>query len=126
MNIEKDNKIKDLVNTSLEKIRSMVDVNCVIGETVSLPDNSALIPITKVTVDFLAGGGEYSDLNAKRNSADFPMAGGTGGGYTVNPIGFFVLKDNKFKLIHADKSSAYMTLLKSVTEIMKKMANKDN
>lgn len=126
MNIEKDNKIKDLVNTSLEKIRSMVDVNCVIGETVSLPDNSALIPITKVTVGFLAGGGEYSDLNAKRNSADFPMAGGTGGGYTVNPIGFFVLKDNKFKLIHADKSSAYMTLLKSVTEIMKKMANKDN
>jgi len=126
MNFNNDNKIKDLVDASLNKIRSMVDVNCVIGDVVSLPDNSAIIPITKVTVGFLSGGGEYSDLNAKRNSADFPMAGGAGGGYTVNPIGFFVLKDNKFKLIHADKSSAYLTLLKSVTEIMKKMSNKDN
>ena len=126
MKFEKDSKIKDLVDTGLDKIRSMVDVNCVIGDMVSLPDNSAIIPLTKVTVGFLAGGGEYSDLNAKRNNAEFPMAGGTGGGYSVTPIGFFVLQDNKFKLIHADKSSAYLTLLKSASEIMKKIVNKDN
>lgn len=118
----KENKVKTLINTSLEKIRNMVDVNCVIGDALTLPDNSVIIPITKVTVGFLAGGGEYNDLNSKRNFADLPMAGGTGGGYVVNPIGFFVLKDNKYKLIHADKSSAYLTLLKSVTEIMKKIS----
>lgn len=120
-----NNKVKALIDVSLEKIRSMVDVNCVIGEMLTLPDNSVILPITKVTVGFLAGGGEYNDLNSKRNFASLPMAGGTGGGYAVTPIGFFVLKDNKFKLIHADKSSAYMTLLKSVTEIMKKMSEKD-
>lgn len=120
-----ENKVKSLINISLEKIRSMVDVNCVIGEMLTLPDNSIILPITKVTVGFLAGGGEYNDLNSKRNFSSLPMAGGTGGGYSVTPIGFFVLKDNKFKLIHADKSSAYMTLLKSVTEIMKKLSEKD-
>ena len=118
------NKVKALIDVSLDKIRSMVDVNCVIGEMLTLPDNSIILPITKVAVGFLAGGGEYNDLNSKRNFASLPMAGGTGGGYSVTPIGFFVLKDNKFKLIHADKSSAYMTLLKSVTEIMKKMKEK--
>ena len=125
MKEQENNKIKALIDVSLENIRSMVDVNCVIGEMLTLPDNSVIIPITKVAVGFLAGGGEYNDLNSKRNFSSLPMAGGTGGGYSVTPIGFFVLKDNKFKLIHADKSSAYMTLLKSVTEIMKKVTEKD-
>ena len=104
--LDKENKVKSLIDIALDKIRNMVDVNCVIGDSLTLPDNSIIIPVTKVTVGFVAGGGEYNDLNSKRNSADFPLAGGTGGGYTVNPIGFFVLKDNKYKLIHADKSSA--------------------
>lgn len=124
--LDKENKVKSLIDVALDKIRNMVDVNCVIGDSLTLPDNSIIIPVTKVTVGFVAGGGEYNDLNAKRNSADFPLAGGTGGGYTVNPIGFFVLKDNKYKLIHADKSSAYLTLLKSATKILKNIAKKDN
>ena len=123
--LDKENKVKSLIDIALDKIRNMVDVNCVIGDSLTLPDNSIIIPVTKVTVGFVAGGGEYNDLNSKRNSADFPLAGGTGGGYTVNPIGFFVLKDNKYKLIHADKSSAYLTLLKSATEILKNVAKKE-
>ena len=118
------NKIKELIDSSLENIRHMVDVNCVIGEPVTLPDSSVLIPISKVAVGFVSGGGEYSDLNTKRNLDEFPMAGGTGGGYSVSPIGFFVLKNNKFKMVHADKSSAYLTLLKNATEVLKKMADK--
>ena len=119
--IQQSNKIKDLIDTSLDKIRNMVDVNCVIGEPVTLPDGTALIPISKVSVGFVSGGGEYSDLTTKRYLDKFPMAGGTGGGYSVSPIGFFVLKDNKFKMVHADKSSAYLTLLKNATEVLKKI-----
>ena len=122
--INKENKVKSLVDVSLEKIRELVDVNCVIGDLVTLPDDSAIIPITKVSVGFVAGGGEYNDLNSKRNDADFPMAGGTGGGYTVSPIGFFVIKDNKFKLINADKTSAYLNLIKTVAEAVQNINKK--
>lgn len=118
------NKIKNLIDSSLDSLRGMVDVNCVIGDPVTLPDNSVIIPISKVSVGFVSGGGEYSDLNSKRNLDDFPMAGGTGGGYSVAPIGFFVVKGDKFKMVHADKSSAYLTLLKNVTEVLKAVANK--
>lgn len=124
--VKNENRISNLIDVSLDKIRAMVDVNCVIGEMVTLPDKSAIIPITKVSVGFLSSGGEYGDLNSKRNSADFPMAGGSGGGYTVTPLGFFVVKDNKFKLIHADKSSAYLTLIKSATEILKNVMENKN
>lgn len=123
--LSKENKVKELIDVSLERIRSMVDVNCVIGDSLTLPDGNVILPITKVSVGFVAGGGEYSDLNQKKNDGDFPMSGGTGGGYTVTPIGFFVVKDNNFKLIHADKSSAYLTLLKSATDILKGMKGKE-
>ena len=124
VNLNKERKIESLVDVSLEKIRGLIDVNCVIGSAISMPNGSTIIPISKVSVGFVSGGGEYNDLNAKRNSADFPMAGGTGGGFTVSPIGFFVVDNEKFKLIHADKSTAYLGLIKNATEVLKKFAEK--
>ena len=114
------NKIESLIGVSLDRIRNMIDVNCVVGNAITMPDGSTIVPISKVSIGFVVGGGEYNDLNAKRNHADFPMAGGTGGGFTVAPIGFFVVDKNKFKIIHADKSSAYMGLIKNATDALKK------
>lgn len=124
INLNKERKIESLIDVSLDKIRSLIDVNCVIGNAITMPDDSIIIPISKVGVGFVSGGGEYNDLNAKRNAADFPMAGGTGGGFSVSPIGFFVVDKNKFKLIRADKSSAYLGLIKNATEVMKKFVEK--
>lgn len=126
VNLNKERKIESLIDVSLDKIRSLIDVNCVVGNAISLPDGSTVIPISKVSVGFVSGGGEYNDLNAKRNSADFPIAGGTGGGFTVSPIGFFVVENNKFKLIRADKSTAYLGLIKNATDVMKKFLEKLN
>ena len=122
--LNKDKKIESLIDVSLDKIRAMIDVNCVVGNAISMPDGSTIIPISKVSVGFVAGGGEYNDLNAKRNAADFPMAGGTGGGFSVSPIGFFVVQDKQFNIIHADKSTAYLGLIKNATEVLKKFVEK--
>ena len=119
-----DHPIEGLMRTAMNSIQDMVDVNTIIGEPIETTNGMVIIPISKVSVGFVAGGGEYNDLNAKRNSADFPMAGGTGGGFTVSPIGFFVVEDQKFKLIHADKSSAYLGLIKNATDVLKKFAEK--
>jgi len=106
------NKLESLIDVSLDKIRNLIDVNCVVGNAITMPDNSIIIPISKVSVGFVAGGGEYNDLNAKRNSADF------------SPIGFFVVNKDKFKIIHADKSTAFMGLIKSATDVLKKFTEK--
>ena len=124
-NLQNQNrKIESLIDVSMENLRSMIDVNCVVGNPITMPNNTTIIPISKVSIGFVAGGGEYNDLNAKRNSADFPMAGGTGGGFTVVPIGFFVLENNKYKIIHADKSSAYFDLIKNAGEVLKKLTER--
>lgn len=126
VSLKENKKIESLVDVSLDKIRTLIDVNCVIGNPISLPNGTSLIPISKVSVGFVSGGGEYNDLNDKKHTADFPMAGGTGGGFTVSPIGFFVVDKDKFKLIRADKSSAYLGLIKNATDVLKKAAEKLN
>lgn len=124
VNLKENKKIESLVDVSLDKIRTLIDVNCVVGNPISLPNGTSLIPISKVSVGFVSGGGEYNDLNDKKHVTDFPMAGGTGGGFTVSPIGFFVVDNNKFKLIRADKSTAYLGLIKNATDVMKKFLEK--
>lgn len=119
-----EKKIESLIDSSLAKLKNLIDVNCVVGNPISMPNGNIIIPISKVSVGFVSGGGEYNDLNAKRNSADFPMAGGTGGGFSVSPMGFFVLDKDKFKLIHADKSTAYFSLIKNAGDVLKKFAEK--
>ena len=116
--------INDLMASAMDKIKTIVDSSTIVGDSIKTEDGTTIIPISKVSVGFVSGGGEYNDLNAKRNSADFPMAGGTGGGFTVSPMGFFVVDQNKFKLIRADKSSAYLGLIKNATDVMKKFLEK--
>ena len=126
INLNKNKKIESLVDISLEKIRSLIDVNCVIGNPISMPDGTSILPISKVSVGFVSGGGEYNDLNDKKHTADFPMAGGIGGGFSVSPIGFFVISKDKFKLIRADKSTAYLGLIKNATDVLKRLVEKFN
>ena len=53
INLKKDSKIESLIDVSLQKIRTMIDVNCVIGSAITMPDDSVIIPISKVAVGFV-------------------------------------------------------------------------
>ena len=68
------------MSTSMESIREMVDVNTVVGEPVKTQDGSTIIPISKVSFGFVAGGGEYPGT---MQCADMPFAGGAGAGVSV-------------------------------------------
>lgn len=96
-----DDKVKDLVKTSLDKVKELSDADTIIGEPIKL-DGVTIIPISKVSYGFAAGG---SDLPSKTNSGLF--GGGTGGGVTIQPIAFIVVANGDVKLlqINQDKSS---------------------
>ena len=69
--------IQSLMGTSMESIREMVDVNTVVGDPVQTQDGSTVIPISKVSFGFVAGGGEYSGGMAAPGPDGLPFAGGT-------------------------------------------------
>lgn len=96
-----DTKLQDLIRTSLENIRTLVDANTVVGNPINTPNGVTIIPISKISVGFASGGLDYSVKNEPINSVKPKNFGGGGGtGLTVNPVGFLVIQaDGRVEMI---------------------------
>ena len=110
----------------MESIREMVDVNTVVGEPVKTQDGSTIIPISKVSFGFVAGGGEYSGT---MQMADMPFAGGAGAGVSVQPVGFLVVQDGSVRMLPASchtVADRMVDLIPTVIEDMKNLFGKSD
>ena len=90
--------IHSLMDSSMQSIRDMVDVNTVLGDAIIAKDGSTVLPVSKVSFGFVAGGGEYSGKSPRE---DYPFAGGAGAGVTIQPMGFLVCGENCVRLLPA-------------------------
>ena len=70
-----NNQINDLMESAISKIKTFLDTNTVIGIPFETKEGSLLIPLTKVSVGFVAGGGEYGE---NKKSEKIPISGGSG------------------------------------------------
>ncbi len=91
---EKNQKINALINSSLEKLDSLADVDTVIGKPITTASGFQLIPFSKVTLGNLSGGGEYGDVKVVKETDAFLFAGGSGAVISMKPMGF-VIDDGK-------------------------------
>ena len=113
------NRIKDVMDTAMDNLKPLIDSNIIIGKTIK-SDSMEIIPITKVTLGFVSGGGEYySELKEIRKETEYPFSGGCGGGVSVQPIGFLVIKTNSVELIKIDQKGAIEKLIEAIPEVAK-------
>lgn len=97
--------IEGMMNTTLEKIRQMVDVSTVVGDPITLPDSTTVIPVSKVSYGFASGG---SDIPSKHPSASGYFGGGAGAGITVTPVAFIVSKDGQLRIQQVEPYTSAM------------------
>ncbi len=97
-----ENKIEEILRSSLENMRSMVDANTVIGTPYVTPGGVTIIPVSKVSVGFASGGVDYFGKQNNPKSADTQNFGGGGGsGLSVSPVGFLVVgTDGRVEMIN--------------------------
>ncbi|MBR5223639.1 MAG: GerW family sporulation protein [Clostridia bacterium] len=88
-----DNKIQAILDTTMEKLKAMVNADVITGEAIYVNDLT-LIPVSKVAYGIVTGG---SDFATKTQSSLF--GGGSGAGVTVSPIAFMVIKGDDVKMI---------------------------
>lgn len=110
-----ENQINEIMEGAISKIKTFLETSTVVGIPFETKEGSLLIPLTKVSVGFVAGGGEYGE---NKKSDKIPMAGGSGGGICVQPIGFLSIKNDVCKLIRIDEKSKYDKLLDSIPDIL--------
>lgn len=89
--------LPNMLESTISKIREMVDVNSVVGDPVVVTESITIIPISKVSVGF---GGAGSDFVSKHpNNQENPFGGGAGGGMKVTPIAFLIIKDGNVRML---------------------------
>lgn len=121
--------IESLMTTTMESIRDMIDVNTIIGEPIATQDGSTVIPISRVSFGFVAGGGEYTlhktalrpDNLADRES--LPFAGGTGAGVTVQPLGFLVTNQAQVRLLPAQPYAPVDRIIEMIPQALGELKN---
>lgn len=90
-------KLPGMLESTIAKMREMVDVNSVIGEPITTVDGITIVPISKISVGFAGGGTDYVSKNV--NKQDNPFGGGVGAGMNVTPIAFLIVKDGNVRML---------------------------
>ena len=94
MEMEKKNPLRDLMNSTMEKVHEMVDANNIVGTPITTPDGITLIPISRVSFGVGSGGGDYGGKAGKDN-----FGGGGGAGVKIDPVAFLVIKDGSTRVM---------------------------
>ena len=127
-----EHPIEGLMTTAMNSIQDMIDVNTIIGEPIETSNNVIIIPISKVSFGFAAGGSEFRgetiDEYSRRDKDEdiqyrLPFGGGSGAGVSINPIAFLVVQSDSVRLLPVNYSSTVDKLLDYVPEIMEKANN---
>ena len=114
-----ENKIKDVMNTAMDNLKPLIDSNVIIGDVIK-SENIEVIPITKVTLGFVSGGGEYySELKDIRRDTEYPFSGGCGGGVSIQPIGFLVVQNRSVEFVKIDSKGVVEKLIETIPEVAK-------
>ena len=110
--------INGLMGVTMDKIRELVNSDTIIGEPVSLPDGTTILPVSRVTFGVATGG---SDFAAKQSKELF--GGGSGAGVTVAPVAFLVVKDGNVRTIQlADPNNSLERAITMLPELVDKLA----
>ena len=127
-----EHPIEKLMVTDMNSIQDMIDVNTIVGKPIEISNNVTIIPISKVSFGFAAGGSEFTgetiDEYSKKDKEEeiqyrLPFGGGAGAGVSINAVAFLVIQNGNVKLIPVTHTSSIDKLLDYVPDLIEKTNN---
>lgn len=132
--------IENIIDSSIEQIKKMVDVSTVIGTPIASGNDTMILPVSKVSIGFVVGGGEYGKMGSakqasfllneqkseKNNCERFPFAGTTAVGMCLKPLSFVAIEDKEIRILPASQDGAgdrIMDLLPRMLKSLERLIN---
>lgn len=114
-----EHPIEGLMDVTLEKIKSMVDSNTIIGNPITTPDGTLILPVSKVSFGFASGGSDFPSKTSKQL-----FGGGGGAGVSISPIAFLVVRGNTVRMLQlADTSNSIDRAIGMMPDMVDKVAD---
>ena len=122
--------VENIMRTTMEQLKNMVDVDTVVGNPISVEDETLILPVSKVSMGFLSGGGEYSLPGGNNKHAPvkssgtmmdeeegkYPFAGTSIAGLTVTPMAFLSVCQGSVRVIPAQYNDTLDRLVEMIPE----------
>ncbi len=121
---EKNEKIHNLIDSSIANLDTLANVNLIIGKPIVTASGYQIIPFSKVTMGNLSGGGEYGDIKVVKEIDAMPFAGGSGAVVSMKPMGFLI-DDGKSCRILRVSDEPIDNLIERAGEIVRDVMAKD-
>ena len=123
--------LENIMQSTMAELKKLVDVNTVVGEPVQLDDSTLVIPVSRVTLGFVSGGGEYGTKNPAPNPAyvpdnsnrPFPFAGTMSAGLGITPIAFLSLRQDGVTILPVEEDEAVARIAAMVPELTGRIIN---
>lgn len=117
-----ENKMSDIIKTSIDGIKSFTDMDTVIGNAITTPSGVTVIPVSKITMGIATGGVDYG---TKRTSHEQGFGGGGGTGLSITPVAFLTVgRDAEINLIHVNAAASEVDAIASLIEHSPEIINK--
>lgn len=116
-----EHPIGELMQTAMASIKDMVDVNTVIGTPVEASGGATIIPISRVSFGYVTAGGDLANQEKTRKAVepvDFPFAGGSGAGVSVQPVGFLVVSGDSVRMLPATCQTVADRMVELIPTVM--------
>ncbi len=110
-------ELSEILDDAMKNLKTLVDINTVVGTPIKC-DGVTIIPVSKIYVGIVAGGGELDNKTVKL-SYNYPFAGGTGAGFTVNPIGFLVIDGKETRFVNTELNKSGEKLVEMANRTLK-------
>ncbi len=119
---QENNKITNVIESTFKNLSNIIDVNTVIGKPIKTEDGEYVVPISKVTVGVLMGGGEYGKVTIFKKNEDLPYSAGNGAIVSIKPCGFLIKDESRYKILSfSDKP--YEKLVEKATDFISELNN---
>lgn len=116
--MKEKNRINQTISSLIQNLNEIIDVNTVVGSPIK-QDNEIIIPLAKITLFQLSGGGEYGKISIFSKNDEVPYSAGNGSVISINPCGFLVKNQNNDYKVLSVSNSNYDSLIDKATEFLK-------
>lgn len=116
-----EHPIENLMKSTMENIRNMVDVNTIVGDPVETNDGSYIIPVSKVSFGFASGGSDIPTTSSSINkisTENYPFGGGSGAGVTIKPVGFLIVRNDSVRMLPVESNNTYDKIIDTVPQVL--------
>ncbi|MBE3589696.1 MAG: GerW family sporulation protein [Firmicutes bacterium] len=112
-----EHAIQGLMQTAMESLKGMIDVNTVVGDAVETKDGTVIVPVSRVAFGFAAGGSDWPHARGESH----PFGGGSGAGVSVQPVAFLVVSGSAIRLLPVGDRGTVERLLDMTPEVLDRL-----